>query len=95
MELSTLVVAKNKKNRARHPAVVLLQLLACACAGGIAPASGAGGGRWDLLQRSIGVSAMHMQLLHNDRVNIFDRTDFGRSNLSLPDRKQTFHPLRF
>ncbi|KAI3889472.1 hypothetical protein MKW92_023991 [Papaver armeniacum] len=28
---------------------------------------------------------MHMQLLHNDRVIIFDRTDFGRSNLSLPN----------
>lgn len=26
-----------------------------------------------------------MQLLHNDRVVIFDRTDFGRSNLSLPN----------
>lgn len=28
-----------------------------------------------------------MQLLKNDRVVIFDRTDFGRSNLSLPDGK--------
>lgn len=28
-----------------------------------------------------------MQLLNNDRVVIFDRTDFGRSNLSLPDGK--------
>lgn len=27
---------------------------------------------------------MHMQLLHNNKVVIFDRTDFGRSNLSLP-----------
>ncbi|KAL6645810.1 hypothetical protein ACP70R_017418 [Stipagrostis hirtigluma subsp. patula] len=66
----------------RHVAVLGLLLLAC-CAGIIAPASGAGG-RWDLLQRSVGVSAMHMQLLRNDRVIIFDRTDFGRSNLSLP-----------
>lgn len=47
----------------------------------------AAGGRWDLLQRSIGISAMHMQLLSNDRVIIFDRTDFGLSNLSLPDGK--------
>ncbi|XP_068646560.1 aldehyde oxidase GLOX-like [Aristolochia californica] len=47
----------------------------------------AGGGRWELLQRSIGISAMHMQLLYNDRVVIFDRTDFGRSNISLPDGK--------
>ncbi|XP_043725433.1 aldehyde oxidase GLOX1-like [Telopea speciosissima] len=30
---------------------------------------------------------MHMQLLNNDRVIIFDRTDFGRSNLSLPNGK--------
>ncbi|XP_062098967.1 aldehyde oxidase GLOX1 [Humulus lupulus] len=30
---------------------------------------------------------MHMQLLNNDRVVIFDRTDFGSSNLSLPAGK--------
>ncbi|XP_041025400.1 aldehyde oxidase GLOX-like [Juglans microcarpa x Juglans regia] len=30
---------------------------------------------------------MHMQLLNNDHVVIFDRTDFGRSNLSLPNGK--------
>ncbi|XP_026395351.1 aldehyde oxidase GLOX-like isoform X2 [Papaver somniferum] len=42
-------------------------------------------GEWKLLQSNIGVSAMHMQLLHNDRVIIFDRTNFGRSNLSLPN----------
>ena len=45
------------------------------------------GGRWDILQQSIGVSAMHMQLLKNDRVIVFDRTDFGHSNLSLPAGK--------
>ncbi|PON93845.1 1,4-alpha-glucan-branching enzyme [Trema orientale] len=43
----------------------------------------AAGGRWQLLQPSIGISAMHMQLLNNDRVVVFDRTDFGLSNLSL------------
>ncbi|VAH88996.1 unnamed protein product [Triticum turgidum subsp. durum] len=71
----------------------LALVLALACAG-IAPASGggAGGGRWDVLQRSIGVSAMHMQLLHNDRVIIFDRTDFGPSNLSLPDGRCRRNP---
>ncbi|XP_059638254.1 aldehyde oxidase GLOX1-like [Cornus florida] len=47
----------------------------------------ASGGRWKLLNPNIGISAMHMQLLHNDRVVIFDRTDFGRSNISLPNRK--------
>ncbi|KAL6907565.1 hypothetical protein ACP4OV_002604 [Aristida adscensionis] len=66
-----------------HHVVVLSMLLLACAAGIIGPASGAGG-RWDLLQRSIGVSAMHMQLLRNDRVIIFDRTDFGPSNLSLP-----------
>ncbi|KAE8057207.1 hypothetical protein FH972_013915 [Carpinus fangiana] len=45
----------------------------------------AAGGRWQLLQKSIGITAMHMQLLKNDRVVIFDRTDFGMSNLSLPN----------
>ncbi|XP_047959780.1 aldehyde oxidase GLOX-like [Salvia hispanica] len=43
-----------------------------------------GGGEWGLLHRSVGISAMHMQLLHNDKVIIFDRTDFGPSQLTLP-----------
>lgn len=47
----------------------------------------AAGGSWRLLQRSVGISAMHMQLLRNDRVVMFDRTDFGPSNLSLPGGK--------
>lgn len=42
-------------------------------------------GRWELLMPSIGISAMHMQLIPNGRVVIFDRTDFGPSNLSLPE----------
>ncbi|PRQ23614.1 putative galactose oxidase [Rosa chinensis] len=45
----------------------------------------AAGGKWELLLKSVGISAMHMQLLHNDRVVMFDRTDFGKSNLSLPN----------
>ncbi|KAK8281826.1 hypothetical protein V6Z11_D09G268600 [Gossypium hirsutum] len=44
-------------------------------------------GSWQLLQKSIGISAMHMQLLRNDRVIMFDRTDFGPSNLPLPTGK--------
>lgn len=43
--------------------------------------------RWQLLQRSVGLSAMHMQLLNNDRVVMFDRTDFGPSNINLPAGK--------
>ncbi|KAL7099335.1 hypothetical protein ACP275_09G077900 [Erythranthe tilingii] len=42
-------------------------------------------GEWRLLHESIGISAMHMQLLKNNKLVIFDRTDFGPSNLSLPD----------
>ncbi|KAK4720418.1 hypothetical protein R3W88_010651 [Solanum pinnatisectum] len=47
-------------------------------------------GEWVLLHESIGVSAMHMQLLYNNKVIIFDRTDFGASNLSLPQGKCRF-----
>ncbi|ERM96279.1 aldehyde oxidase GLOX [Amborella trichopoda] len=43
-----------------------------------------GGGAWEVLQQSIGISAMHMQLMPNDKVVMFDRTDFGSSNISLP-----------
>ncbi|XP_004291826.1 PREDICTED: galactose oxidase-like [Fragaria vesca subsp. vesca] len=45
----------------------------------------AAGGKWQLLLPNVGISAMHMQLLKNDRVVMFDRTDFGKSNLSLPN----------
>ncbi|KAK7352270.1 hypothetical protein VNO80_17690 [Phaseolus coccineus] len=41
--------------------------------------------QWELLHKTIGIVAMHMQLLNNDRVIIFDRTDFGSSNLTLPN----------
>ncbi|KAK1427268.1 hypothetical protein QVD17_15951 [Tagetes erecta] len=44
-------------------------------------------GKWTLLQSNIGITAMHMQLLPNDRVLIYDRTDFGASNISLPNGK--------
>ncbi|KAL6989554.1 (methyl)glyoxal oxidase, partial [Sarracenia purpurea var. burkii] len=40
-------------------------------------------GEWRLLHASIGISAMHMQLLRNNKVVIFDRTDFGPSKLTL------------
>ncbi|KAJ7957836.1 Galactose oxidase [Quillaja saponaria] len=51
-----------------------------------------GGGQWQLLQKSIGIVSMHMQLLSNDRVVIYDRTDFGRSNLSLPNGRCRENP---
>ena len=55
-------------------------------------AAAAGGGQWQLVQKSIGIVAMHMQLLQNDRVVIFDRTDFGLSNLSLPNNRCRQNP---
>ncbi|GFP95183.1 galactose oxidase [Phtheirospermum japonicum] len=51
-----------------------------------------GGGKWDLLLSNIGVSAMHMQLLNTDRVVIFDLTDFGPSNISLPNNRCRNNP---
>ncbi|KAI3703932.1 hypothetical protein L1987_74128 [Smallanthus sonchifolius] len=53
----------------------------------LAQRSPATGGSWSVLMPSIGISAMHMQLLPNDRVVIYDRTDFGVSNISLPNGK--------
>lgn len=44
-------------------------------------------GKWKLLKSSIGVSAMHMALLPNDRIITFDRTDFGPSNITFPAQK--------
>ncbi|KAF5792561.1 putative galactose oxidase [Helianthus annuus] len=52
-----------------------------------APPCPAAGGSWSILLPSIGISAMHMQLLPNDRVVMYDRTDFGVSNISLPNGK--------
>ncbi|KAL4584225.1 hypothetical protein LXL04_008817 [Taraxacum kok-saghyz] len=42
---------------------------------------------WSVLLPSIGISSMHMQLLPNNRVVMYDRTYFGVSNISLPDGK--------
>uniref|UniRef100_A0ACD6A412 Uncharacterized protein n=1 Tax=Avena sativa TaxID=4498 RepID=A0ACD6A412_AVESA len=49
----------------------------------MAPAALAG--EWRLLHANIGVSAMHMQLLPEDFVLMFDRIDTGPSNISLAD----------
>ncbi|CAN6249227.1 unnamed protein product [Urochloa humidicola] len=67
---------------------LVLALLLAFGGGGIAPGSAAGGS-WELLQDSVGVSAMHMQLLHNDRVILFDRAN-APSNLTFPSG----HPCR-
>ncbi|PON92791.1 1,4-alpha-glucan-branching enzyme [Trema orientale] len=39
-------------------------------------------GNWRLLKRNIGISAMHMAVLPNERVIVFDRTNFGPSNIT-------------
>ncbi|CAH8391024.1 unnamed protein product [Eruca vesicaria subsp. sativa] len=52
----------------------------------------AAGGKWDLLLSNVGISAMHMQLLPNGRVVMFDRTNFGPSNISLPNGKCRDNP---
>lgn len=40
-------------------------------------------GEWKLLEKSIGISAMHMALLPSDRIIAFDRTNMGPSNITL------------
>ncbi|CAJ1973238.1 unnamed protein product [Sphenostylis stenocarpa] len=52
----------------------------------------AGKGQWHLLQENIGIVGMHMQLLHNDRVIMLDRTDFGLSNLTFPNGRCRNNP---
>ncbi|KAL6007651.1 hypothetical protein ACLOJK_033151 [Asimina triloba] len=52
-------------------------------------------GQWLLLQPSIGISAMHMQVLPTNQVIMFDRTDFGPSNLSLPNGRCRSDPNDF
>ena len=51
------------------------------------PAATIGSNHWELLLPNIGSTTMHMQLLQNDKVIIFDHTHFGRSNLSLLNGK--------
>ncbi|KAL0438864.1 UNVERIFIED_CONTAM: Aldehyde oxidase GLOX [Sesamum latifolium] len=66
---------------------LLIQLLLLPCQQNFLTLAAPGGGKWNLLLSNIGVSAMHMQLLNTDRVVIFDRTDFGPSNISLPNNR--------
>lgn len=69
------------------PSLILSLILAQILLFSGLPLTAAAGGRWRLLQKSVGIAAMHMQLLRNDHVVMFDRTDFGPSNLSLPNGK--------
>ena len=74
-----------------HRLVLLLVLLLHPCHRKLAEAATTGG-QWALLQSSIGIASMHMQLLNNDKVVIYDRTDFGPSNISLASGKCRYDP---
>ncbi|KAL1538069.1 (methyl)glyoxal oxidase [Salvia divinorum] len=74
------------------PPLAFCFLLLCHAAAAATAAGGGTGGKWDVLLSNIGISAMHMQLLHTDRVVMFDRTNFGSSNISLPDGKCVHDP---
>ncbi|KAK1438152.1 hypothetical protein QVD17_03955 [Tagetes erecta] len=52
-------------------------------------------GEWQLLHNNIGISPMHMQLLRNDKVVMFDRTDAGHSNISLPFHRCRYDPFDY
>ncbi|KAK9052699.1 hypothetical protein SSX86_029329 [Deinandra increscens subsp. villosa] len=52
-------------------------------------------GEWRLLHENIGISPMHMQLLRNDKVVMFDRTDAGPSNISLPFHRCRYDPFDY
>jgi hypothetical protein len=40
---------------------------------------------WEVLIENAGISAMHMTLAHTNKVIMFDRTDFGASQIRLAD----------
>ncbi|KAI4377763.1 hypothetical protein MLD38_015341 [Melastoma candidum] len=44
-------------------------------------------GKWELVTLSSGVSAMHMQLLPNNKALVFDSTAFGQSPIRLPTNR--------
>lgn len=71
--------------RRRHQHILILLLFT---AGILLPSDGQPAaeeaGRWMMVQPNVGISAMHMQLLHTDVVVMFDRTKFGPSKLLLP-----------
>ncbi|XP_022754240.1 aldehyde oxidase GLOX1-like [Durio zibethinus] len=75
-------------SKAMKPKIfVFLLLVSCSSLFNLALGAQSYQGKWKLLKRSIGVSAMHMALLPNERIVIFDRTDFGPSNITLPQGK--------
>ncbi len=47
------------------------------------PGAAAAPDSWELLIQNAGVSAMHMTLAHTNKVIMFDRTDYGPSEIKL------------
>lgn len=61
----------------------ILGILSCVGGLGVVEAKGAGDS-WEVVVANAGVSAMHMALHHTNRVIMFDRTDYGPSQIKLP-----------
>ena len=40
---------------------------------------------WKLVVQNAGISAMHMATMHTDKVILYDRTNFGKSQIALPN----------
>ena len=59
----------------------------------INPAFGAALDSWKVVVPNGGVSAMHMTTAHTDKVIFFDRTNFGKSQIGLPNGTCRDNPL--
>nr|DAD36129.1 TPA_asm: hypothetical protein HUJ06_006769 [Nelumbo nucifera] len=80
-------ITKNKATAMQARASTVVLTMFCSFILAQTRSSESNDGGWELLKKSIGISAMHMALLPNDRIVAFDRTDFGPSNISLPAGK--------
>ncbi|XP_012486626.1 aldehyde oxidase GLOX1 [Gossypium raimondii] len=74
------------KPKIMDPKILIFMLLVC-CSSVFNVGAQSYQGKWKLLKRSIGVSAMHMALLPNEKIVTFDRSEFGPSNITLPQGK--------
>ncbi|KAG8484250.1 hypothetical protein CXB51_023938 [Gossypium anomalum] len=74
------------KRKIMDPKILIFMLLVC-CSSVFNVGALSYQGKWKLLKRSIGVSAMHMALLPNEKIVTFDRSEFGPSNITLPQGK--------
>ncbi|KAG0579428.1 hypothetical protein KC19_4G098200 [Ceratodon purpureus] len=68
----------------RMLALIMLGILISLRSSEAAGAARGVGDSWELVIANAGVSAMHMALTHTNRVIMFDRTDYGPSQIKLP-----------